>query len=63
MKFYTSREGNLGNVLLTRKNPPKYFYKCIQHGQDYLVILFDLLLSLCKKLKLIYLLYKQKHFS
>ena len=28
MKFCTPREGNPGNVLLTRRNPPKYFYQC-----------------------------------
>ena len=28
MKFYTPRESNPGNVLLTRRNPPKYFYQC-----------------------------------
>ena len=28
MKFCTPREGNLGNVLLTRRNRPKYFYQC-----------------------------------
>ena len=29
MKFCTSSEGNPGNVLLTRRNPPKYFYQCM----------------------------------
>ena len=28
MKFCTPREGNPGNVLLARRNPPKYFYSC-----------------------------------
>ena len=28
MKFCTPREGNPGNVLLIRRNPPKYFYQC-----------------------------------
>ena len=32
MKFCTHRAGNPGNVLLTRRNPPKYLYQCILQG-------------------------------
>ena len=44
-QFCTPRAENPGNVLLTSRNPPKYFNHCSGRGVVYMCFLFNSLVN------------------